>query len=166
RPGRRVRPQHDPGGRGDGRPERSDRTEGSGWALSPLGHRDFRLFFIGNVISSSGTWLQNVAQGILVLQLTGRSRDVGAVQALTFAPILVLALYGGRLADRFDRRGLLIWSQVLAAAATGVLALLAAFHRAGLLAIGAVALVLGVQYAAAVPAGQAFVPSLVPAEQL
>jgi MFS family permease len=161
-----VRPQPDPGGRGDGRPERSDRAAGSGWARSPLGQRDFRLFFFGNVISSSGTWLQNVAQGVLVLQLTGRSRDVGAVQALTFLPILVLALYGGRLADRFDRRGLLIWSQVVAAAATGVLALLAAFHRAGLLAIGAVALVLGVQFAAAIPAGQAFVPSLVPAEQL
>src|SRR6266542_6685366 len=94
-------------------PAPSDPTGPAGRA-SVLAHRDFRLFFVGNIISSSGTWLQNVAQGVLVLQLTGRSRDVGAVQALTFVPILVLALYGGRLADRFDRRGLLIWSQLLA----------------------------------------------------
>src|SRR2546430_10351731 len=81
---------------------------------SVLAHRDFRLFFVGNLISSSGTWLQNVAQGVLVLQLTGRSAVVGAAQAATFVPVLLLALHGGRLADRFDRRRLLIWTQVLA----------------------------------------------------
>src|SRR5438552_14764524 len=106
-------------------PAPSDPTGPAGRA-SVLAHRDFRLFFIGNIVSSSGTWLQNVAQGVLVLQLTGRSAMVGVVQAATFVPVLLLALHGGRLADRFDRRRLLIWTQALAFGATAVLAVLAA----------------------------------------
>jgi MFS family permease len=133
---------------------------------SVLSNRDFRLFFAGNLVSSSGTWLQNVAQGVLVLQLTGRSVMVGATQAATFVPVLLLALHGGRLADRFDRRRLLIWTQLSAAGATAVLAVLAAADRAGVAAIVAVAVVLGIQYAIAIPATQALVPSLVPAEDL
>ncbi len=131
-----------------------------------LSNRDFRLFFVGNLISSSGTWLQNVAQGVLVLQLTGRSFMVGLTQAATFVPVLLLALHGGRLADRFDRRRLLIWTQLGAAAATAILAALAGLHRAGVTAIVVVAVVLGVQYAVAVPATQALVPSLVEPENL
>lgn len=134
--------------------------------MSVLSHRDYRVFFVGNLISSSGSWLQNVAQGVLVLQLTGRSTMVGAVQAAQFVPVLLLALHGGRLADRFDRRRLLVWTQVVAAAATAVLALLAAGGHAGVAAIAVVAVVLGVQYAVSVPAAQALVPSLVPPEEL
>ena len=133
---------------------------------SVFASRDFRLFFVGNLVSSSGTWLQNVAQGVLVLQLTGRSVMVGAAQAATFVPVLLLALHGGRLADRFDRRRLLIWTQVGAAAATAVLAILAAGHHAGVTAIVVVAVVLGIQYAVAVPATQALVPSLVSPQDL
>jgi len=133
---------------------------------SVLAHRDFRLFFVGNLISSSGTWLQNVAQGVLVLQLTGRSVMVGVTQGATFVPVLLLALHGGRLADRFDRRRLLIWTQVLAAVATGVLAVLAAKGLASVGVLIAVAVVLGIQYAVAIPASQALIPSLVPPEEL
>lgn len=133
---------------------------------SVLAHRDFRLFFVGNLISSSGTWLQNVAQGVLVLQLTGRSVMVGVTQGATFVPVLLLALHGGRLADRFDRRRLLIWTQVMAAVATGVLAVLAAKGLAGVGVLIAVAVILGIQYAVAIPASQALIPSLVPPEEL
>jgi MFS family permease len=129
-------------------------------------HRDFRLYFFGNLISSSGTWLQNVAQGVLVLELTGSAFMVGLTQVATFVPVLVLGLHGGGLADRFDRRKLLMSTQVLAIASTGALAILAATGHATVPAIMVVALLLGIQYAVAIPALQAVVPSLVPPEQL
>ncbi|HCO04275.1 MAG TPA: hypothetical protein DIT48_13115 [Actinobacteria bacterium] len=143
-------------------PSRGSRRSGG----SVLANRDFRLYFFGNLISSSGTWLQNVAQGVLVLQITHRSAMVGAVQAATFVPIMLLALHGGQLADRFDRRKLLIGSQVLAVAATAGLAVLAATHRIGVPAIAVVAVLLGIQYAVAIPAAQAMLPGLVSREQL
>src|SRR5437763_14698282 len=88
---------------------------------SVLAHRDFRLFFVGNLVSSAGTWLQNVAQGVLVLQLAGRSVMVGVTQGATFVPVLLLALHGGRLADRLDRRRVLISTKMLAAGAVRLL---------------------------------------------
>src|SRR2546421_11993390 len=91
---------------------------------SLLRERNFRLFFIGQLISNSGTFLQSVSQGVLVQQLTHRSFMVGVTQAAVFLPVLLLSLTGGSLADRFDRRRLLIASQVLAMAATGTLAII------------------------------------------
>src|SRR5438094_5348251 len=93
---------------------------------SLLRERNFRLYFFGQLVSNSGTQLQSVAQGVLIMQLTGRSVMVGVTQAAVFLPILFLSLQGGRLADRFDRRRLFIASQVLAMAATGALAVLTA----------------------------------------
>src|SRR5436190_14299833 len=93
-------------------------------------NRNFRLFFTGQLISNTGTWLQNVAQGVLVLRLTDSSLMVGVTNAALFVPVLLLALFGGRLADRFDRRRLLVATQILALCATGTLAVLAATHRA------------------------------------
>src|ERR671934_1603247 len=97
-------------------------------------NRNFRLFFFGQLVSNSGTWLQNVAQGVLVLRLTGRSFMVGVTSAALFVPVLLLALFGGRLADQIDRRRLLIGSQFLAMAATGALAVLAATRHATVVA--------------------------------
>jgi len=93
---------------------------------SLLRERNFRVFFIGQLISNCGTFLQSVSQGVLVYQLSGRNNFmVGLTQAAVFLPVLLLSLTGGSLADRFDRRGLLISSQVLAMVATGTLALVA-----------------------------------------
>jgi MFS family permease len=107
-----------------------------------------------------------VAQGVLVLQLTHRSVMVGVTQAATFVPVTFIALHGGRLADRFDRRRLLIWTQLLAIGSTAVLAVLAATHRVTVGALLVVAVLLGVQFAIAIPASQALLPSLVPPEEL
>ena len=82
--------------------------------------RNYRLFATGQVISLSGTWGQRVAQDWLVLNLTHSSGTaLGIVTALQFAPVLLLGLYGGLLADRHDKRLLLVGAQV----AMGVLAL-------------------------------------------
>src|SRR5438034_11093055 len=63
--------------------------------------RNFRLFFAGQLVSNTGTWLQNVAQGVLVLHLTNSSLMVGVTNAALFLPVLALSLFGGRLADTF-----------------------------------------------------------------
>jgi MFS family permease len=76
-----------------------------GTAFRSLSVRNFRLFAFGQVLSVSGTWMMVVAQDWLVLSLTGDSGTaLGAVTAVQFAPMLLLTLYGGRIADRYDKR--------------------------------------------------------------
>lgn len=129
-------------------------------------NRNFALFFSGQLISSCGNWLQNAAQGVLVLHLSGSPTMVGLTTGAMFFPALPLALVGGRLADRFDRRRLLILMQILAAAATAVLAVLAATGHATVAAVLIVAFVVGIQFALSIPATFALLPSLVEPEQL
>jgi MFS family permease len=124
-------------------------------------NRNFRLFFAGQLISNTGTWLQNVAQSVLVKHITDSSLMVGVTNAALFFPVLLLALFGGRLADAFDRRRLLISTQVLALGATGVLAVLAGTGNATVGAVIVVAVLVGVQYAVSIPAMGALLPALV-----
>jgi MFS family permease len=145
-------------------PEAPERARGPHRGL--FRNRNFRLFFIGQIVSNSGTWLQNVAQGVLVLRLTGRSFMVGVTSAALFVPVLFLALVGGRLADRFDRRRLLIATQVLALAATGVLAVLTATGHVSVWAVIVVAVLVGIQYAISIPTMGALLPWLVQPQQL
>ncbi len=145
-------------------PEAPPRAGGTNRGL--FRNRNFRLFFIGQIVSNSGTWLQNVAQGVLVHRLTGRSFMVGVTSAALFLPVLFLALLGGRLADRFDRRRLLIATQVLALAATGVLAVLTATGHVSVWALIVVAVLIGIQYAISIPTMGALLPRLVRPEQL
>src|SRR5687768_5900647 len=76
--------------------------------LSALRHRDFRLFIFGQFVSLCGTWIQTVAQGWLVMQLTDSAFAVGLVTALGSLPILLFSLYGGVVADRVDKRRLVL----------------------------------------------------------
>ena len=133
---------------------------------SLLRDRNFRLFFGGQLISNSGTFLQSVAQAVLVRELTHSSFMVGVATAAVFLPVLLLSLSGGSLADRFERRGLLIATQVLAMAATGVLAVLAATGHATVAAVITVAALVGVQYAVAIPTSQALIPAFVDPRRL
>jgi MFS family permease len=85
-----------------------------------VGHsRNFRLFFLGQAISVSGTWMQMVATAWLVLRLTDSGVALGIDTALAFGPILVFGALGGAVADRHDKRRILVWTQV----AFGLLAL-------------------------------------------
>jgi MFS family permease len=86
--------------------------------FSALGNRNYRYFFIGQVISNSGTWIQRIAQDWLVLSITGSAFAVGITTAMQFLPMLLFGLFGGVLADRFPKRKLLIATQ----AAMGLLA--------------------------------------------
>src|SRR5205807_7562729 len=77
-------------------------------------NRNYRLYFIGQTISMAGTFMQNVAQGWLVLKLTGSGTALGLVAMLQFLPILLFGAWAGVLLDRLDRRRLYIISKTLA----------------------------------------------------
>jgi MFS family permease len=93
------------------------------WQL--MRSRDFGPYFAGNAISSSGTWFQNLAASLLVFRLTHSPFLLGVLNTAQFAPVLLLAPWTGLAADRFDRRRLLLVTQLSAAALSGTLALLA-----------------------------------------
>ena len=78
-----------------------------------LRHRNFRLFFFGQLISFAGTWMQRIAQAWLVLQLTNSPFLLGIVGALQWTPMLLLSLVGGVVADRVNKRNLIIVTQTL-----------------------------------------------------
>src|SRR5947209_18263621 len=134
--------------------------------LSALRHRDFRLFWAGNFLSNVGTWMQNVAQGWLVLQLTNSAFWLGLLGFASTVPILFFALIGGVIADHVNNRKLLM--------ATQSLMMFSAFLMAGLTyaqminagGIAALALLTGVAMALNTPSYQALVPQLVPREDL
>jgi MFS family permease len=84
--------------------------------------RNYRLYFSGQTISVAGSWMQNIAVGWLVLELTGSGTILGFVTAAKFVPLVVLGPWGGLVADRVDNRKLLIWTQVAQAVLTAVLA--------------------------------------------
>ena len=87
------------------------RTTRAGGMFRALGHRNFRLFFAGAFLSNAGTWMQTVAQSWLVLQLTDSGTWLGVDTFVATAPGLVLTLVGGVIADKVDRKRLLIYTQ-------------------------------------------------------
>ncbi|MDH3683475.1 MAG: MFS transporter [Acidimicrobiia bacterium] len=128
--------------------------------------RDFRIFFAGALLSNSGNWLQNIAVPFVLFELTGRSIWVGLAGFAQFIPAFLLGPVGGALADRHDRRAVLLTCQGLMA--------VAAFLLWGTWAIGwrspwlvlALTAATGVFSGLMVPSWQAFVPSLVRRQDL
>jgi MFS family permease len=129
--------------------------------FSALAVRNFRLYFGGQVISVSGTWMQRVAQSWLVLELTGSGVAVGGVTAFQFLPILLVAPMGGLIADRMDKRRVLYVSQSLAGLIALTLGLLVLTDRVELWMVYALALALGVVGSFDNPARNAFVMEMV-----
>ena len=76
-------------------------------SLRSLRHRNYRLFYGANILSNIGSWAQRIAQDWLVLELTHSSKQIGIVTGLQFLPSLLFSMYGGKLADRKDKRQLL-----------------------------------------------------------
>src|SRR5207249_1864912 len=76
-----------------------------------LRHRNFRLFFAGQLISLIGTWMQNTAQGWLVYQLTHSKLLLGVVAAVGSAPMMLFSIWGGSVADRYPKRQIVLWTQ-------------------------------------------------------
>jgi len=129
-------------------------------------YRDFRLLWVGAFTSSVGTWMQTVAQNWLILTLTGSAFYLGLAAFLQEAPFLVFSLFGGVLADRVDRRRILLGSQAVQLTSAFLLAGLVAFGQIRVWHILVLSLAVGLAQSFGGPAYQALVPSLVDREDL
>jgi len=127
---------------------------------------NYRVFFLGMLVSASGTWMQSVAQGWLVLQLTGSGTQVGLVTAAQFVPMLVGGVWGGVIADRFDKRRILFVSQSILGVAAAILALVTLTGVVQVWMVFACALLTGVGTMIDNPTRQAFVSELVGTERV
>jgi MFS family permease len=138
----------------------------AGRMFSSLRIRNYRLYFAGQTISLSGTWMQSVAQGWLVLELTGSGTAIGLVLALQFLPVLLFGPLGGILPDRFDKRRLLMGTQVAAGLLAATLGLLVLFDVVRLWMVYVVAANLGFVNLVDNPTRQTFIGEMVGAAQL
>jgi MFS family permease len=123
--------------------------------------RNFAPYFVGNAASASGTWFQNLAASILVFRLTHSPFLLGVLNFCQFVPVLVLSPWAGSIADRLDRKRLLLITQVAATALGGTLAVLAFDGRASEWVVIGFSGALGVTSAFAVPSQQALIAALV-----
>lgn len=137
-----------------------------GRGFAAVRHRNFRLYWIGQIISLVGTWMQTVSLPWLVLLLEGSPIQLGAVLALQFAPSLVLAPFGGVLADRVDKRRLLLATQLVAALQAVVLFGLTVTDVVQIWHVMVLSLALGFVNAIDMPVRQSFAADLVPREDL
>ncbi len=134
--------------------------------FSSLAVYNYRLYFIGQLVSVSGTWMQNIAQAWLVLQLTNSPVALGTLTMLRFLPVTLLTLFGGVLADRLPKRRAVFCLQSLAALQALLLAILVLTHAIQLWQLYALAFVYGVINAFDNPTRQSFVMELVGRERL
>ena len=134
--------------------------------LSATRHRDFRLFLIGQFISLCGTWIQTVAQGWLVLQLTNSAFAVGLVTALGSLPILLLTLYGGVLADRVNKRKTVLILQSLMVIEGLTLGILTWLNLITVHWVMGLAIFYGTLSAFEVPTRQALIADIIPRKDL
>jgi MFS family permease len=135
-------------------------------AVSVLAERDFRVIWTGQAISMVGTWMQMVAQGLLVLTLWNSAFALGALNFANAVPSLLVMLFGGVLADRADKRRILIVTQAVMAVlalAVGVLIISDAVQY-WMLIVATVAL--GIAFGYDMPSYQAYLPELVPPEKI
>ena len=142
------------------------RPTGPAAALRLIGHRNFGPYFLGNAASASGTWFQNLAASLLIYRLTHSAFMLGVLSFCNFAPVLLLAPWAGTAADRFDRRRLLLVTQLGSTVLSAALAALAWGGLARVWVVIAFAAALGVASAYAAPASQALIGGLVPREEL
>jgi MFS family permease len=129
--------------------------------FSAFHYRDFRLFWFGQIVSLSGTWMQSVAQGWLVYSLTKSPFYLGLVAAAGSLPILLFTLAGGIVADRFRKRNLLLLTQAFSIIPAVVLGVLTEFHMVLVWQVALLAAVLGTVNAFDIPARQSFMVELV-----
>lgn len=134
--------------------------------FSALRHRNYRLFFFGQMISQIGTWMQTTAQAWLVLELTHSAWLLGLVGVLQYLPVMVFSLFGGVLADRMPKRTLLLVTQSIALVQAAVMWILVITGTVQIWHIMLLAALLGVSNALDSPTRQSFVGEMVGREDL
>lgn len=135
-------------------------------SLQPLKEKNFSLLWMGAILSSIGFWVQAVGQSWQVLQLTNSAFLLGLVTFAATLPNIVLSLFGGVIADRFDRRHLLIGTQTIYMTTATLLGILTTLHIIAVWEIILMALINGTFNSVGQPAWQAFIGDLVRREQL
>ena len=131
-----------------------------------LQHRNYRLFFFGQILSLIGTWMQSMALAWLVYQLTYSSVWLGAIGFLNSIPILFFSMFGGSLADRMSKHRLIIMTQILSLLQALLLSVLVFFDIATIEIVALLAFTLGTINAFDIPARQSFIVDLVGKEYL
>jgi MFS family permease len=131
-----------------------------------LTHRNFRLFWSGQLISLIGTWMQSVAQGWLMHRLTGSAFMLGVLGFAQFLPVMFLSLWAGVIADRMDKRRLIITTQSLALLQAGALATVVTLGVVQPWMVVCLALVFGIINAFDLPARQSFLIEMVGKDDL
>jgi MFS family permease len=134
--------------------------------FAALKHRNFRLFFVGQLVSLIGSWMQSTAQGWLVYQLTGSKVLLGAVSAVGSLPMLLLSVWGGSVADRHPKRTVVFCSQTGMMLLAFVFAILVGSGRIQPWHILVLAALGGVAMAFDMPARQAFMVEMTSREDL
>lgn len=138
----------------------------SAGTFASLRHRDYRLLWIGTVVMSAGQWLQQITLSWLIFEMTGSAFLLGLLNGLRFLPFLFTSLIGGVLADRWDRRRLMFWTQVYLLVVTLLMAVLLLSGRAAAWHLFAFTFISGVGWSFSMPVRQSIVPALVPREDL
>jgi len=134
--------------------------------FAPLRHRPYALLWSGAFVSNIGTWMETVALGYYVTDLTRQAAWTSLIAAAAFVPTAVLGPVGGALADRWSRRHIMLVTTLVQAGLAGLIAVLVATHHAPPWAVALVALGSGSAAALGFPSYQAMLPDLVPAEDL
>lgn len=129
--------------------------------FAALRHRNFRLWFVGQMLSLMGTWMQSVAQGWVVYEMTGSELALGTITFFGSLPTLFLMLPAGALADRIPRRRLLVITQTAMMLQAFVLSFLAATHVLRVWHVGLLAFCLGILNSFDAPARQAMAVEMV-----
>lgn len=137
-----------------------------GRLFASLSHRDFRFFLSGAILSNIGTWMQQVALGWLVLEMTKSAFYVGLVNFTGNVPVTFLVLFAGVAADRLDRKKLIIWSQIVMLTLALILGYITQINAVTLPAIIAISLGFGLMTAIMFPAWQAFLSDILPRKDL
>lgn len=135
-------------------------------AVRALRHSNFRLFWSGQLVSLVGTWMQMVARGWLVLELTGSAFWLGMVGFATSVPVLAFSLFAGSVADRVSKRKLVIGMQAISMVMALLLALLTYLRVVEVWHVLAISVVLGTAFAFDAPARQAFTADMVGKDDL
>ena len=141
-------------------------SRGIGVVFRSLRHRDYALFWSGNFLSNIGTWMQTLALGWLILVMTNSPFLLGLNGFLGSAPSLIFSLPGGAIADRLNRRKLMLVTQTSMMLLALLLAVLTSFHRIRISEILAIGFLTGLATALNAPAYQATVPDLVGRDNL
>lgn len=133
---------------------------------SALAHETFRKYWLSQIVALGGNWMQNVGMQLVVLTITTSAVAIGTISIVSALPMLLFSLYGGVIADQFDRRKIVIYSLAGLGVISAIYASLIGFERIEYWHILVLAAVAGLIAAFELPAQQAFVSELVPRRDL